>query len=135
MHCTIISPKFKFGAKDQRSRSPGTKNEKVQHFLGVIFEGARCVMHQFYASGKIKACCLVFIQPYGSMGGYLVYCVFACFFVCTVTDFSAVEKVRGMKFCMHVGLLSRQVFSPFGEDWLTGSHEGCITSGMNVPMT
>jgi len=28
-----------------------------------------------------------------------------------------------MKFCMRVGLLSGQVFSPFGEDWLTGSHE------------
>jgi len=28
----------------------------------------------------------------------------------------------GVKFCMHVGLLSRQVFSPFGEDWLSGSH-------------
>jgi len=122
VHCTIISPKFKFGAKDQRSRSPGTKNEKVQHFLGVIFE-----------DGKIRACCLVFIQPYGSMGGYLVYCVFVCLFVCTVTDFSAVEKVRGMKFCMHVGLLSRQVFSPFGEDWLTGSQGGGgITSGMNI---
>ena len=31
-----------------------------------------------------------------------------------VTDFSAAEKARGMKFCMRVGLLSGQVFSPFG---------------------
>ena len=57
--------------------------------------------------------------------GYIVYCVFLfifCFFVCTVTDFSAAEKARGAKFCTHVGLLSGQVFSPFGEDWLAGSH-------------
>ena len=50
--------------------------------------------------------------PYGSMEGYLVYCVF-CFF-CTVTDFSAAEKARGVKFCVRVGLLYGQVFSPFG---------------------
>jgi len=46
----------------------------------------------------------------------LVYCV--CFF-CMVTDFSAAEKARGMKFCICVALLSRQVFSPF-EVWLAG---------------
>jgi len=68
----------------------------------------------------------VVIPPYGSMGGYLVYCVFFLFFLfyCTVTDFSVVEKARDMKFCMRVGLLSGQVFSPFGEDWLAGSHGG-----------
>jgi len=69
------------------------------------------------------------------MGGNLVYCVFLFFFVCTVTDFSAAEKARGVKFCMHVDPLSGQVFSPFGEDWLAGSHGGGITSGMNVPVT
>jgi len=31
-------------------------------------------------------------------------------FVSTVTDFSAAEKARGVKFCMHIGLLSGQVF-------------------------
>jgi len=36
---------------------------------------------------------------------------------------------------MRVGLLSGQVFSPFGEDWLAGSHGGGIASSMNVPMT
>jgi len=39
-------------------------------------------------------------------------------------DFSAAEKARGVKFFMCVGLLSGQVFSPFGEHWLTGSHGG-----------
>jgi len=39
-------------------------------------------------------------------------------------DFSAAERVRGVKFCVRVGLLSGHVFSPFGEDWLTGSHGG-----------
>ena len=66
---------------------------------------------------------LIFTPPYGSLEGYLVYCVF-CFFFCTVTHFSAAERGRGVKFCMHVGLLSGQVFSPFGEDWLAGSHGG-----------
>ena len=53
--------------------------------------------------------------------GYLVYCMFV--FFCTVTDFSAVVKGRGVKFCM-------RVFSHFGELWLTGNHGGGITSGM-----
>jgi len=35
-----------------------------------------------------------------------------CFFVYTVTDFSAAEKARGVKFCLHDGLLSGQS-SPF----------------------
>ena len=42
---------------------------------------------------------------------FLVFCLFLKFF-CTVTDFSAAEKARGVKFCMHLGLLSGQVFSP-----------------------
>jgi len=46
-----------------------------------------------------------------------------------VTDFSAAEKDRGVKFCMRVGLLSGQVFSHFGELWHAGSHGGGITSG------
>jgi len=55
------------------------------------------------------------------MWGYLVCCVyflfFNHFFLCIVTDFSAAEKARGVKFCMRVtvGLLSGQVFSPCGE--------------------
>ena len=55
------------------------------------------------------------------MEGYVVYRVFVicyffvCLFLCTVMDFSAMEKARGVKFCMRVGLLSGQVFSPFGE--------------------
>jgi len=53
-------------------------------------------------------------------------------YFCTVTDFSAAEKAGGVKFCTHVGLLSGQVFSPFGEDWLAGSHGGGISSAMNI---
>ena len=91
-----------------------------------------------------------FIPPYGSMGGYSVYCLF----VCTVTDFSAAEKGRGVKFCMRVRLLSGQkthtFYGPFStptevsqcqnksssgiyaarELWLVGSHGGGITSGI-----
>jgi len=75
---------------------------------------------------------LIITPPYGSMEGYLVYCVyvsFFCLFVCTVTDFSAAEKARSMKFCTHVGLLCGQVFSPFGEDWLAGSHGVALLLG------
>jgi len=55
-----------------------------------------------YTSCKpADALVLLFVTPpYGSMEGYLVYCVFL-FFVCTVTDFSAAERARGVKFCMH----------------------------------
>jgi len=75
------------------------------------------------------------IPPYGSMVGILsLLCLSFClFFLCTITDFSAAEKARGVKFCMSVGLLSGQVFSPFGEHWLARSHEGGgLTNGMNV---
>jgi len=48
-------------------------------------------------------------------------------------DFSVAEKARGVKFCTRVGLLSGQVISPFGENWLAGSHGGGgITSGINI---
>ena len=56
--------------------------------------------------------------------------LFVCLFVCTVTDFSAAEKDMGVKFCMHVRLLSTVSFSHFCELWLAGSHGGGITSGM-----
>jgi len=51
--------------------------------------------------------------------GYSVYCVFV-FFVCTVTDFSASEKDRGVKFRMRVRLLSGHKVSHFGERWSQG---------------
>ena len=44
---------------------------------------------------------------------------------------SGEKKVRGVQFCMRVDLLSGQVFSPFGEHWLAGSHVGGISSRMN----
>jgi len=40
--------------------------------------------------------------------------LFVCLFVCMVTDFSAAEKDMDVKFCMHVRLLSGQVFSHLG---------------------
>ena len=52
------------------------------------------------------------------------------FFVCTVTDFSAAQKDSGVKLTMPLRLLSRQVFSHFGELWLAWSYGGGITSGM-----
>ena len=51
----------------------------------------------------------------------------------TVAVFSVVEKGRDVKFCMHIGLLPGQIFSPFGELWLAGSYVGGgITSRMTV---
>ena len=60
------------------------------------------------------------------MEGYLVYCVFVCFFVCLYGYgfLSGGKSYRGVKFCMPVGILSGQVFFLFGEDWLAGSHGG-----------
>jgi len=52
-------------------------------------------------------------------------------FVYGYTDFSAAEKDSGVKFCVRVRLLSGQVFSPFGELWLSWSNGGGITSGMS----
>ena len=46
------------------------------------------------------------------------------FVFCTVMDFSAAEKGRGVKICTCVGLLSGQVFSPFvnfGSRGVTGA--------------
>jgi len=57
---------------------------------------------------------LVKLLPHRSMDGYFVYCV------CTVTDFSAAEKARGVKFCTRVGLLFGQVFFPVVKIGLRG---------------
>jgi len=45
-----------------------------------------------------------------------------------VTDLSAAEKGRGVKFCVLVRLLCAMSFSHFGQLWLAGSHGGGITS-------
>ena len=49
-----------------------------------------------------------------------------CLFVCIQLRISQrrKKKARGVKFCMRVGLLPGQVFSPFGELWLAESHGG-----------
>ena len=62
--------------------------------------------------------------------GYLVYCVFVSYFVCTVTDFSVAEKDSGVRRCTLVRLLSVMSFSYFGELRLAWSHGAGITSGM-----
>jgi len=75
-----------------------------------------------FITSSLTVSTAVFIPPYASTGRYLVYCVFVCrfavlfflFFFRTVTDFSAAEKDRAVKFCKRVGLLSGQVFSHFG---------------------
>jgi len=48
-----------------------------------------------------------------------------------VTDFSAEEKDKGVKLRMLLRLLSGQVFSHFGELWLTWCRGGGTTSGMS----
>ena len=60
VHCTKILPEFEFGVKDQRSRSPGTrKTKKCGIFSGAVLVGTSSVVRQFYARGKISACCLM----------------------------------------------------------------------------
>jgi len=51
----------------------------------------------------------------------LLFFVFVCLYG---YGFLSGGKCWDVKFCMHIGLLSRQVFSPFGEFWLAGSHGG-----------
>ena len=61
----------------------------------------------------------VIIPPYGSMGVFsllyvclfVFFCLLFCLFPCTLTDFSAAEKDRGVKFCMLVRPTSGQIFS------------------------
>jgi len=58
--------------------------------------------------------------------------VFACHFVCVFLLLQISQLGRGIKFCMRGGLLSGQVFSPFGEHWLAVTHRGGgITSSIN----
>jgi len=56
------------------------------------------------------------IPPFGSMG--ILSLLYVCFFVCTVTDFSAAEKDSGVKLRTLVQLLYGMCFSHFGELWL-----------------
>ena len=51
-------------------------------------------------------------------------CNFFCSFCLYGYGFLSGGKARGVKFFTHVGLLSGQVFSPFSEHWLAGSHVG-----------
>jgi len=72
------------------------------------------------------SCCLILLPHHVLSLLCVIFFHFFChlLFLCTVTDFSAAEKARGVKFCVRVGLLSGQVFSPFDEDRLAGSHGG-----------
>jgi len=55
-----------------------------------------------------------------------------CLFVCLYDNgILSGAKNRGVKLCMRVRLLSRQVFSNFSELWLAWSHGGVITSRMS----
>jgi len=67
----------------------------------------------------------------GPDSSFVFVCLFVFCFFLYCYGFLSGEKARGMNFCMRVGLLSGQVFSPIGEHWLVGSHGGGITSGMN----
>jgi len=64
------------------------------------------VQHPVIPSFRIL--CDLFAKEQGSFLSHhtVVYCVFCRFVFCMVTDFSAAEKGRSMKFCMRVGLLS-----------------------------
>ena len=80
------------------------------------------------ARGDIRSADVLLLSHHTVWG--IVYCGYFYLFLCTVTDFSAAEKDRGVKFCMRDGLLFGQVFSPFAEHWLAANHGGGITSRM-----
>jgi len=63
--------------------------------------------------------------------------LFLLFVFCTVTDLSAVEKDRGVKFCMHVSYYldrSSPLLVKFGLQGVMGVALVCVTSGMNAPL-
>jgi len=61
---------------------------------------------------ELRAAALLKAVWWGMRLASLLTHLFVCHFVCTVTDSSAAEKGRSVKFCMCVGLLSGQVFPP-----------------------
>jgi len=82
---------------------------------------------------------LLVIPPYGSIGGYLVYCVFAIFrhFVILFVflygyGFLSGGKGQGREILHAYWPSIRTGLLPFGEHWLAGSHGGGgTTSGVN----
>jgi len=53
-----------WGSKVKAQDHPGQKRQKCGAFSRVVLGGASCVVCQFYAGGKISACCLVLaMQP------------------------------------------------------------------------
>jgi len=52
-------------------------------------------------------------MPIGRVWIYRLLFVFVCFFVCTVTDFSAEKKASGVKFCSAVHRRPRHIFVNF----------------------
>jgi len=67
--------------------------------------------------------------------GYLVYCVFVCFFVCFLHGYGFLSggKSYGREILHACWPTIRTGLFPLGEDWFAGSHEGDgITSGMNI---
>jgi len=79
--------------------------------------------------GYLCVCVIFFTRPYGSMEGYLVYCVFVCLFICTVSDFSAAERAGAWNFACLLAYYPDRSSPLFGKDWLAGSHGGGISSG------
>ena len=59
VRCTVQKSRPRVQIWGLTSRSSGTKNENVRHFSGAVLGGASCVVRQFYAGGKISACCPV----------------------------------------------------------------------------
>jgi len=103
--------------------APGEKSHLGKQFAARLGEQSEWGTLWWDMRLACKRTCLFVSPPYGSMEGYLVYCVFfVIHFVSTVTDFSVAERGRGVKFCIRVGLLSAQLFTPFGELWLAESH-------------
>ena len=78
--------------------------------------------------GEYLVYCVFVMQPYGSMGVFSLLCFFAFLFARLRIP---QRRKKIVKFCMHVRLLSGQVFSHFGELWLSWSHSGGFTSGMS----
>jgi len=58
VHCTKISPESEFGGSKVKV-TRDKKRRSAALFSGAVLGGASYVVRQFYADGKISACCLV----------------------------------------------------------------------------
>ena len=124
------------GVSDCRNNIPVTCNQYLSVSQGAApywtSTCTRALLLYMFVHTSCAALCCPTIRQYAVVSLLCVFCLSLCLSFCmyaTITDFSAVEKDNGAKFCTLVRLLSGISFSDFSELWLAWSHGGGITTG------